>query len=91
MELTNKHMNTFDKFAIGVFLSAIMMLTVIGGMAILQDHSIKKYYISRGIDRDILSIKGYVNWGFDPTIALDRQISWREAIDLVTRLNKTIN
>jgi len=58
--------------------------------ALCSDHSIKRYYLSGG-DNGRLAICKDIDWYPDGgSIALDRSVTYDQAIELVKKLNETI-
>lgn len=71
---------------ISVVLSAIFILI----FGTCQDHKVEGYYISGDGEGNGLSIMADIDWLMDIEISLDRNISYSEAIQLCSDMNKSL-
>jgi len=87
-------MKNIEEILTGVMLSSLLAagitLVIIIFMAITADHAVSKYYLRSYTGSNQLVINGYIDWGEDEKIILDRSVTLEEAIELVDKLNKSL-
>ena len=81
----------WDDTWISLVLAGLITTVIFTFIALLADHSIRYYYLSGSGTNTNIIIKGDINWADDITLQLDRNISYTEAIEMVEKLNKTLN
>lgn len=86
-------MNYFMEDFWGNALKAIGVLTLITFItfvfiAMFDKHEVRGYYLEQYDGK--LTIYRDINWQADESIALDRAITYEEALTMLERLNKTI-
>jgi hypothetical protein len=72
-------------FVVCLILSGITIKTIIA------THDVTYYFVSTDDNGDNIFIKANIDWCLDEKIPLDRNITLDQAIELVNKMNKTLN
>ncbi len=87
-------MKNIEEILTGIMLSSLLAtgiaLVIVTFMAITADHAVSKYYLRSYDGSNQLVINGYIDWGEDEKIVLDRDVTIEEAIEMVNRLNESL-
>jgi len=76
-------------FRIILTLMAVVLFIVMV-KAITTDHLVRYYYIAGYQSNGSVQIKADIDWDEDKTLTLDRSVTYEEAIEIVTKMNKAL-
>jgi len=75
----------------GIFaLICCVIVVIFITLAVIADKPVRFYYLTGDIKNGLI-IKGDVDWDIDQELALDRAITYPEAIQMIKELNSTLH
>lgn len=80
----------WDDIYAGVFLIFCIIAFILLSLFVIADKKVRAYYLSGDVKNGLV-IYGDIDWDQDIAIAIDRNISYQEAIQLVKELNCTLD